>query len=177
MTSWDLKVCVSVCVCVCVCGGGNYNLYSKPSACKQNWHSIWFWGVPVVWHKNIKKNNIVVGGIYRSPPSSPEYNMLLLIELLKEILLTKHDHIIKAGDFNLKQINSANRSVSGAPQSYQQKLFDTKNDLFLIDTVNEPSRFRDTVTPSCLDWVLTENPNCFDDKTIDAPIGLWPFVD
>ena len=130
----------------------------------------------MVWHKNIKKtHNIVVGGIYRSPSSSPENNMLL-IELLKEILQTKHDHIIIA-DFNLKQINWANRSVSGAPQSYQQKLFDTKNDLFLIDTVKEPTRFRGTDTPSCLDWVLTANPNCFDDKTIDAPLRLWPFVD
>ena len=148
-------------VCVCVGGGGggviiiytaNHLLVSKIDTASDFEVSLW------CDIRIYKKNNIVVGGIYRSPSSSPENNMLLLlIELLKEILLTKHDHIIKAGDFNLKQNNWANRSVSGAPQSYQQKPFDTKNDLFLIDTVNEPSRFRDTDTPSCLDWVLTES--------------------
>ena len=51
-------------------------------------------------------------------------------------------------------------------------MFDCINDLFLTETIREPTRLRGTDTPSNLDWVLTENPECILDKSIDSPLGL-----
>ena len=112
-----------------------------------------------------------MGTIYRSPNSSDENNLLLL-SLLQEVSKIKQDHIIIAGDFNLTEIDWDTRQVKGSVNSYQYKVFDCVNDLFLEETIKEPTRFRGTNIPSKLDWVLTENPQCMSDKTIGPPLGL-----
>ena len=94
-----------------------------------------------------------------------------LNQLLRNVTALKHDHIIIAGDFNTKQINWELNSVRGKESTYQYKLFDTVNDLFLKDVVQEPTRFRGSDNPSNLDWVLTENIDCILDKSLDAPLG------
>ena len=76
------------------------------------------------------------------------------------------------GDFNLKQIDWANNTVRGIQGSYQNKIFDCINDLFLSEIIKEPTRLRGTDTPSNLDWVLTEKMECVQDKNICSPLGL-----
>ena len=117
-----------------------------------------------------KKHNIIVGGVYRSPHST-EQNNHLLMDLLKEVQKIKHDHIIVAGDFNLKEIDWKLREVHGSPNSYQYKMFDTVNDLFFHEIIKENTRFRGSDEPSALDWILTENENCILSKKVDAPLG------
>ena len=90
----------------------------------------------------------------------------------KKLLRLKHDHIIIAGDFNLKQIDWESRQVNGSQDSYQYKVFDTVNDLFLTETVQEPTRFRGSDQPSKLDWVLTENVTCISNMMVNPPLGL-----
>ena len=51
-------------------------------------------------------------------------------------------------------------------------LFDTINDLFLNEMIKEPTRFRGSDTPSKLDWILTENADCTDNKIVSEPLGL-----
>ena len=82
----------------------------------------------------------------------------------------KHDHIIITGDLNLKQIDWVNGTVKGNTARYQYQIFDCINDLFLNEMVKEPTRFRCSITPSTLDWVLTENPNCIQDIVVDSPL-------
>ena len=115
-------------------------------------------------------NNIIIGGIYRSPSSSKENNEQIS-KLLKEVTAVKHDHLIIAGDFNLKQIDWSTLSVNGSSDSLQYQIFDTVNDLFLSETIKQPTRFRGTDKPSNLDWVLTENPDCVIDTMVDSPLG------
>ena len=117
-----------------------------------------------------KTHNVICGGIYRSPNSSKENNDLL-IDLLQKVVSLKHDHIFVAGDFNLKEIDWAKLNVKGRDDSYQHKVFDGINDLFLSETVKQPTRFRGSNIPSCLDWVLTENPDCVENLTIESPLG------
>ena len=120
--------------------------------------------------KITKEHNIIFGGIYRSP-SSDNDNNVLLPAILQEVTQIKHDHIIIAGDFNLKQIDWESRQVTGAQDSYQYKVFDAVNDLFLTETVQEPTRFRGSDQPSKLDWVLTENATCVSNMMINPPLG------
>lgn len=120
--------------------------------------------------KITKENNIIFGGVYRSP-SSNEINNVHLSDLLKEIQQIKHDHIIIAGDFNTKQIDWDKMTVNGSTSSYQYKLYDTINDLFLTEIIKEPTRYRGTSIPSKLDWVLTENPECVTSKSVEEPLG------
>ena len=124
-----------------------------------------------LWVKvNISKDHcILVGTIYRSPNSSSKNDKLC--SLLQEVSKIKHDHIIINGDFNMKQINWATREVSGEKNSFQYKLFDTINDTFLCENVKQPTRMRVSDKPSCLDWVLSENPLCISDMMVDAPLG------
>ena len=125
-----------------------------------------------LWVKvNISKDHcILVGTIYRSPNSSSENNDKLC-SLLREVSKIKHDHIMINGDFNMKQLNWATREVSGEKNSFQYKLFDTINDTFLCENVKQPTRMRGSDKPSCLDWVLSENPLCISDMMVDAPLG------
>ena len=123
---------------------------------------------------NIKitnNNNIIVGTIYRSP-NSDSANNDQLIKLFEEVTKIKHDHILIAGDFNLKQIDWATNTVSGLQSSYQYKVFDAVNDLFLHETIKEPTRLRGSDTPSKLDWILTENPDCVQNICIGPPLGM-----
>jgi hypothetical protein len=127
---------------------------------------------------NIKisqKHNIIFGGIYRSPNSTDTNNNLLL-DLLIEALQIKHDHIIIAGDFNLKDIDWKTREVQGSEANYAHKIFDGINDLFLNETVLDTTRGRENCRgnnkPSALDWVLTENADCVENLIIDSPLGL-----
>ena len=71
----------------------------------------------------------------------------------------------------MKQINWATREVSGEKNSFQYKSFDTINDTFLCENVKQPTRMRGSDKPSCLDWVLSENPLCISDMMVDAPLG------
>ena len=120
--------------------------------------------------KITKEHNIIFGGIYRSP-SSDNDNNVLLPAILQEVTQIKHDHIIIADDFNLKQIDWESRQVTGSQDSYQYKVFDAVNDLFLTETVQEPTRFRGSDQPSKLDWVLTENAICVSNMMINPPLG------
>ena len=121
--------------------------------------------------KITKDHNIIVGTIYRSPNSDVSNNDALL-DLLQKIMKIKHDHILIAGDFNLKQINWESNTVRGEPSSYQQKVFDCVNDLFLYESVQQPTRFRGTNVPSNLDWILTENSNCVENIVVGPPLGM-----
>ena len=118
-----------------------------------------------------KSHNIIVGAIYRSPSSDIDNNNNL-IELLKEVSHFKHDHMVITGDFNLKQIDWSTHTVRGENTSYQHQIFDCVNDLFLTETIKEPTRFRGTNTPSALDWILTNNSQCIHDIKVGAPLGL-----
>ena len=115
-------------------------------------------------------HNIIIGGIYRSP-NSESTNNEELIPLISKAMSIKHDHIIIAGDFNLKKINWSDFTVSATPNSFSQKIFDGINDLFLQECIKQPTRFRNTNTPSTLDWILTENQELIDNLCIEPPIG------
>ena len=84
----------------------------------------------------------------------------------------KHDHILITGDFNMKQIDWETMLVSGTHNSFQYRLFDTINDLFLNEMIKEPTRFRGLDTPSKLDWILIENADCTDNIFVSQTLGL-----
>ena len=55
------------------------------------------------------------------------------------------------GDFNLPEIDYDKFEVRGEESSYQQRFFDTTQDLFLVQNVFDETRFRQGQLPSKLD--------------------------
>ena len=133
---------------------------------KTNYHEYLWCNIKIS-----QENIFIIGGIYRSPSSCAD-NDDLLIELLSEIAAITHDHILITDDFNMEQMDWEAMLVNGTPNSFQYRLLDTINDLFLNEMIKEPIRFRGSDKPSKLNWILTENFDCTDNKIVSEPFGL-----
>ena len=145
----------------------DFDVYCQPLSGIQNRHTkfeeqLW------IEINTISSHDILIGTIYRSLSSLENDNTLC--DLLRVVTNIKHDHLIITGDFNLKQINWANKEVNGENSSYQFKVFDTINDIFLSENVKQATRFKGSDKPSYLDWVLSENATCVSELNIDAPL-------
>ena len=120
---------------------------------------------------SLKDNkNLVLSTLYRSPSNNQEQN-IALINALHKISSFKHNYLSICGDFNLKEISWAENAVQGGEGSIAKKMFDTVNDLFLMEMCKQPTRFRVNITPSCLDWVLTSDEEIIDNLRIESPFG------
>ena len=112
----------------------------------------------------------LIGCLYRSPNSS-ESNNELLLSILNETKLKRNSRLVIVGDFNLKEIDWTNFHVHTRPEHIAMKVFDTVNDLFYEQLVNEPTRHREGEQPNVLDWVLTNCSELIDNLEIGAPLG------
>jgi len=68
-------------------------------------------------------------------------------------------HLLIMGDFNLPEIDHAAYGVHGDDHSYQMRFFDLTQDLYLVQNVFECTRYRDSQTPSKLDYIFTNDDN------------------
>ena len=117
-----------------------------------------------------KKENLILGGIYRSPNSNLDNNLKLSL-LLDKITGTKHNHLLLTGDFNMKEINWNSLEVNASANHFAHVLFDTVNNNFLSEVVKQPTRQRGSDNPSALDWVLTENESNIENLYLESPLG------
>ena len=112
-----------------------------------------------------------LGCVYRSPNSSSSNNEELL-NLLQEVYNSKWDILNITGDFNYREINWETREISVEDKNHPcNKMYDKINDLFLIENIKQPTRFRHGERPSNLDWVLSDNPDRISNICIDTPLG------
>ena len=118
-----------------------------------------------------KPKSLLVGLCYRPPNSSKEINNALL-ESIEQVITKKREHqLLLMGDFNYPAIDFNNYTVNASEDSDEYKFYDKLQDLYLVQMVTEPTRFRSNQTPSMLDYVITNEENVIDDMTYEVPLG------
>ena len=81
------------------------------------------------------------------------------------------DGCLIMGDFNLPGVDFGTFSVDGADDSFAAQVFDCVMDNYWTQHVRHPTRFRGNQTPSCLDWIITDDPDVLEELNYSVPIG------
>ena len=116
------------------------------------------------------KSKLLLGCIYRSP-NSTEQNNNLLLELLGIVCKKHPNNIMITGDFNLKEINWDNHTVSANANHIATKFYDEIQNNFLTQLVKEPTRYRQGEQANILDLILTDTPELINNIKICPPLG------
>ena len=119
---------------------------------------------------------LTIGTVYRSTSSTGQNDDKLLELLTKAASLGNTDRLLVMGDFNLPEINYDKYEVKGGDNSYQQRFFDTTQDIFLVQNVFEETRFREGQLPSKLDYVFTLTEDEITELEYMSPLGLSDHV-
>lgn len=117
-----------------------------------------------------KKKSVVIGCVYRSP-SSDSANNRKLESLLRAISDKNFKHLVIVGDFNYPNVNWDTCTSTDREGSECDQFLESLKDCFLVQHVEEPTRYRGTQRPSLLDLVLTAEENVIRDMRILAPLG------
>ncbi|KAK6196055.1 hypothetical protein SNE40_001352 [Patella caerulea] len=125
----------------------------------------------MIWCKlSIKQGmEIIVGCIYRSPSSSFD-NSSNLNHVLKEITL-RYPQVLIVGDFNYRDIDWEKETPNTQPGSPCYEFLECVKDCYLIQHVNDYTRYRHHETPSILDLVFTKNEEDINDILVMEPLG------
>ena len=113
---------------------------------------------------------MLVGVCYRSPNSVME-NDEHLINILASTKRLHVRHVLVMGDFNYPQIDWHAGKVEGSDDSCQVWFYEIVQDLFWIQYVDFPTRFRVDQIPSQLDLVFTNQEYAIDEIKSSAPLG------
>ena len=117
----------------------------------------------------VKVNNLSVLIVYRSPRSDANNNQNLLL-LLEEFLLLNGSKII-LGDFNLPSINWNQACAIGGSNSFDTVFLQFVSDKFLVQFVEQPTRFRNNQKSNILDLVLSPDETLITNLTYHSPLG------
>jgi len=128
--------------------------------------SVWI-SIPI---NSNKKDNMLVGCIYRSP-NSPDYNNRELLQLLNEANSTKFSRILILGDFNFPHINWELECVTAGGGNETAKFLDAVKDNFLFQHIRTPTRSRSYSRPNILDLVFTRDEDSVESLIMEAPLG------
>ena len=92
-------------------------------------------------------------------------------------------HVLIFGDFNYREIDWASMSVTGRDESTQVQFYNVLQDMFLVQHVNFPTRFRIGQQPTMPDLIFTNEENMVEDLKSVSPLGssdhtglIWTFV-
>ncbi len=80
-------------------------------------------------------------------------------------------HIMILGDFNFPEIDWSAYNVRGGEDTIQAKFFDAVNDMYLVQHIDFPTRFRHGQEPSTLDLIFTNEEYMIDNIESVAPFG------
>jgi len=116
-------------------------------------------------------SKLVVDVCYRSPASTDD-NDEAMLSMFKSVdnYVDKRNCLIM-GDFNLPNVDFSTFTVHGTTDSIASKVYDCLLDNFWTQHVSDHTRFRANQVPSCLDWVITDDPNILEELQYDAPLG------
>jgi len=111
-------------------------------------------------------DTLLVGCIYRSPSKSISDSISSLCDLLGQ--LDGYSHL--GSDFNLKDITWLDY-CGNITNHYIEPFLDMIDNLFLLQHVTEPTRYRSSDTPSLLDLVFTNKLDMINDISYSLPLG------
>ena len=125
-----------------------------------------------VWCRlSTDSESLLVGLIYRSP-TSLRANDDGLLEMLEEASNDKlSSKILLMGDFNYPAIDFVNYGVTTGEDSAAARFFNKTQDLFLVQHVTEPTRFRQGQRSSVLDYIFTDEDNVVENIQYEDPLG------
>ena len=113
---------------------------------------------------------LLVGICYRPPNCSQENNqeLLRLFEAIKKVHAT--DYLIM-GDFNFREINWEDGSVTGPTDSDAALFYNKVQDCYLCQHVTFHTRYREGIPSSTLDLVFTDQENNVEEIECEMPLG------
>ena len=152
-------------------GRGQMMLFKKGLA-KQVFMETKFSEATFLEVKLKKRDRAVVALIYRSE-SQGEPMANKLNTLITELNSKGYSHIVIMGDFNFRYINweTMQSTSSGKQLQMDTKFLECLSDNYLIQHVNEPTRWRGADKPSLIDLIITNEENMISDLEYDAPLG------
>ena len=93
---------------------------------------------------SLEEFDVILGCIYRSPNSKTE-DVRLIIENIKEMASVRNSELIVVDDFIFKDTDWVTYSSSKSLSHPEFKFVENIKDLFLLQHVNEPTRYRETI--------------------------------
>jgi len=112
---------------------------------------------------------LLLGVIYHSP-NCDSLNFDHLCSLLKQAVDTGVSHLLIVGDFNMPSINWTSLTVTPA-NAHNETFLSLLEDLYLIQHVTFPTRYRSNQLPSLLDLILSDDENTVSSVTSLPPLG------
>lgn len=109
---------------------------------------------------------LTLGAIYHSP-SSTQANRSLLRNMINQAAITSNKLIV-IGDFNMPHIDW---ETHNARSESDMGFIETLQDNFLVQLVDQPTRFREGNLPSTLDLIITNTEELIDKIEYCDPIG------
>ena len=122
--------------------------------------------VEIRWNKG---DNLLLGGIYRSPSSDSENNSQLL-EILSAATNKQFTHTMIVGDFNIPEIDWNLWTTCRNENHFSYLFLENLRDNFLEQPVNRPTRWLHDTPGNVLDLCLVDNTDII--KEIDITTRL-----
>ena len=118
--------------------------------------------------KNGKKT--LVGSVYRSTSNTAAINKLVLDKLEKASDIVGENRLLILGDFNVPDVDWEENELKEGADQIDRQILTVKNDNFLTQHVNKPTRFRKDKS-SLLDLVFTREEGDIRNIEVLQPLG------
>ena len=114
------------------------------------------------------RNKIFFTVLYRNPINkgdSPEFAQFIqnFESLYRKLLIEKPYTVFFTGDFNAKSLSWWPEGVANDEGTQLDNLF---SDLNLTQIICEPTHFRENCEPTCIDLIITDQPNLVIDSAV-----------
>ena len=126
--------------------------------------NVW---VEIRWNK---RDNLLLGGIYRSPSSDSENNSQLL-EILSAATNKQFTHTMIVGDFNIPEIDWNLWTTCRNGNHFSYLFLENLRDNFLEQPINRPTRWLHDTPGNVLDLCLVGNTEIIKEIDITTRLG------
>ena len=126
--------------------------------------SVW---VEIRWNK---KDNLLLGGIYRSPQSDSENNGKLL-DIINAATSKHFTHTMIVGDFNIPEIDWNLWTTCKNENHFSYLFLENIRDNFLEQPVNRPTRWLHDTPGNVLDLCLVDSSDIIGELDITTRLG------
>ena len=124
--------------------------------------------------------SLTLGGIYRSPSANKAESTELLIDFIQKVCDRHPSHLLLVGDFNYNDVNweTFTMNASSSDPKPSEDFLEVLSTCSLYQHVSEPTRFKQGVSPSLLDLVITNEEGMISDLSYLPPLGkvtIYPY--
>ena len=126
--------------------------------------SVW---VEIRWNNT---DNLLLGGIYRSPQSDSDNNNQLL-EIISAATSKNFTHTMIVGDFNIPEIDWNLWTTSKSENHFSYLFLENLRDNFLEQPITKPTRWLHDTPGNVLDLCLIDNKDIVKEMDITTRLG------